>query len=296
MLDVSSIDLATHVLGRKAAMPVGLAPAALPGGTCGGAEVPVARAAARAGIPFCISTFSVCTLEEVASTGAGDRWFQLYIQKDRSITRDLVERAAAAGYRAIVLTVDIPVPGTRERDVRNELPAPDHFANLPGSEAHGQERDAFVRELNEQRLSWDDLSWLASLTDLPIVVKGVLTGEDAHLAVEHGAAAVVVSNHGGRQLDRVPATIDVLEEVAAAVAGRAEVYLDGGVRRGVDVLIALALGARAVFIGRPYLFAVSVAGEEGVARALGLLGAEVSTAMALLGISRPADITRAHVC
>ena len=202
-------------------------------------------------------------------------------------------RAAEAGYGAIVLTVDLPAPGYRVRELRHPIRDPGSLGNVElvsGSDFY----ETMGRE-NDASLTWPDLAWLRSLSDLPLVVKGVLTPEDAVLAVEHGAAAVWVSNHGGRQLDRAPATIDVLAPIAEAVAGRAEVYLDGGVRRGTDVVTALALGARAVFIGRPFLYALAAAGEAGVARAVEIIREETRLAMALLGCPTVADITRDRV-
>jgi isopentenyl diphosphate isomerase/L-lactate dehydrogenase-like FMN-dependent dehydrogenase len=256
-----------------------------------------ARAAAGAGVLQCLSTMASRSLEAVAEAARGPRWFQLYVHKDRSVTAELVRRAAAAGYGAIVLTVDLPLPGYRERELRRgfEVPVTEQLGNLTGVAAGGRNLMKLIEDLHDQSLTWRGLEWVRGLTDLPLVVKGILTAEDAALAVAYGVAGVVVSNHGGRQLDGTPATIDVLEEVVDAVAGRAEVYLDGGVRRGTDVLAALALGARGTFIGRPYLFALAAGGEAGVAAALGLLRRELETAMRLLGVTRVADVTRAHV-
>ena len=263
-------------------------------------EAATARAAGAAGVPFMLSTTSSRSIEEVAA-GAPDamRWFQLYVQVDPGRTRELVERAAAAGYRAIVLTVDLPRLGYRERDRRSlfELPALGNFAAGPATHAGGAHVDGFEvldRQL-EVGLTWDELANIRSWSGLPFVLKGILTAEDAVLAVEHGVDAIVVSNHGARQLDRTAAPIDVLEEIVDAVAGRAELWVDGGVRRGLDVAIAMALGARAVLIGRPILWALATGGEAGVARALAILREEVEIAMALLGTPTPSAITRAHV-
>lgn len=296
LVDVSTIDPSTDLLGQPVSMPVGLAPTAFQELAHVEGEVAVARAAGSADVLFCLSTFASRSLEEVAAaSGSGPRWFQLYVPKDPAIARDLVERAATSGYTAIVLTADLPVPGYRERELRNRLRAPERFGNFASSGTGDRELLDVIGGFNEPALTWDDVAWVRGLTELPVVVKGVMTGEDATLAVQHGAAGIVVSNHGGRQLDRASASIDVLEEVVEAVAGEAEVYLDGGVRRGVDVLIALALGARTVFMGRPYVFALAAGGTAGVERALALMHSEVLTAMALLGVRRPSEVTRAHV-
>jgi (S)-2-hydroxy-acid oxidase len=243
---------------------------------------------------FCVSTLSSCSLEEVA-TAAGPRWFQLYLNKDRGLSADMVARAAAHGYSALVLTVDLPVVGYRDREFKDRAAIqPEDLGNLSDL-TEATDLVSLVGAIHDLSLTWRDLEWLQGLSDMPLVIKGILTADDARLAVDSGASGIVVSNHGGRQLDHVPATIDVLEEIVDAVEGRAEVYLDGGVRRGTDVMIALALGATAVFIGRPYLYALAAAGEAGVARALEIVAAEVTNAMTLLGVRSVADVTRAHV-
>jgi isopentenyl diphosphate isomerase/L-lactate dehydrogenase-like FMN-dependent dehydrogenase len=231
---------------------------------------------------MCLSSAATCAPAELP--GDGPRWFQVYVWRPRSKTETAIQEAVGAGYSALVLTVDVPYIGRRERDVRVGFEVPEGLT-VQG-DLFGQGFDASV--------SWRDLEWLARY-GLPVVVKGLLTAEDAQLACEHGAAAVVVSNHGGRQLDGVSATLDVLEEVVAAVDGRAEVYLDGGVRRGVDVLKALALGARAVLIGRAMLWGLAAAGEEGVAEVLRMFQDEVELGLALLGCTSPVDVSRAHV-
>jgi len=297
LIDTSRVDVSATMLGTAVAMPVGLAPVAFPGLAHADAEVAVARAAGAAGVLQCIPTLATRTVEEVAAVGPGPRWFQLYVHRDRARSADLVHRAEAAGCRAIVLTVDLPAPGYRERELRRRYQVPTgtrlgHYADVdPGA----AELIPVIASLQDQSLSWRDVGWVRGLSALPLVLKGILTAEDAARAVEHGAAGVVVSNHGGRQLDRAPATIDVLEEVVEAVAGRAEVYLDGGVRRGTDVLIARALGAQAVFIGRPWIYALAADGEAGVGRLIALMRAELETAMRLLGVARLDAITRAHV-
>ncbi|HLY14315.1 MAG TPA: alpha-hydroxy acid oxidase, partial [Candidatus Limnocylindrales bacterium] len=240
---------------------------------------------------YCLSTFSNRSLEDVAAVGRGTRWFQLYVQKDRGRTEAMVHRAAAAGYGAILLTVDLPTAGYREREIREPLTDGGRLPNIGAAEAY---RGSII-ELIDQTLTWPDVAWVRSLSDLPLVIKGILDPADAAQAVKHGAAGVVVSNHGGRQLDRAPATIDALERVVDAVAGRAEVYLDGGVRRGTDIVTALALGARAVFIGRPYLYAMAAAGEAGILRCVEILEAELRIAMKLLGAPTIAGLTRDRV-
>lgn len=304
LVDVSEIDLSTEVLGTRVALPLGVAPVAFQHFAHVDAEAGMARAAARAGAVFCLSTMSSLPLETVASAadeaasgvpGRPPRWFQLYVHRDRGVSADLVARAEAAGYSAIVLTVDLPVAGYRERDVRNQLTYPERLGNFDAGFLGSRPIVEVIAGFNERALTWDDLAWLRGLTGLPVVVKGVMTGEDASLAVTHGAAAVWVSNHGGRQLDPVHATIDVLAEVVEAVEGRAEVYLDGGVRRAPDAAMALAMGARMVFAGRPFDFALAVGGEAGVRRAFELLDTELRIAMALLGASSVRELTRRMV-
>jgi 4-hydroxymandelate oxidase len=295
LVDVSSVETATEFLGTRVSIPVGLAPAALNRLAHPEGEVAAARAAAAANVIFCISTLASCSLEDVGEAD-GPRWFQLYLNKDRALSEDMVKRAAANGYSALVLTVDLPVVGYRDREFKDQAAiGPDDLGNLQALEGGVTDLTSLVNAIHDVSLTWNDLEWLRGLSDLPLVIKGILTPEDARLAVEHGAHAVIVSNHGGRQLDHAPATIDVLEGIVDAVAGRAQVYLDGGVRRGTDVLIALALGAQGVFIGRPYLYALAAAGQQGVTRALEIVSAEISNAMTLLGVRSPAELTRAHV-
>jgi 4-hydroxymandelate oxidase len=295
LVDVSSVDPSATVLGTPVAMPVGVAPTALHGLAREEAELATARAAARAGVLFCLSSLASRPMEDLAEVD-GPRWYQLYAHSDRGITGDLVARAAASGYGAIVLTVDLPVFGRRERELRSGFAQPS-AAGYGNFARYARDGDvaAVTAGLHTSLLTWDDLAWLREVSELPLVLKGVLTAEDARAAVDHGIAAVWVSNHGGRQLDRTQASADVLEEVAIAVDGRAEVYVDGGVRRGSDVLAARALGATAAFVGRPMLFGLAAGGEEGVAEALGVLRAELENAMALLGTPAVADVTRAHV-
>jgi isopentenyl diphosphate isomerase/L-lactate dehydrogenase-like FMN-dependent dehydrogenase len=294
--DVSNIDMNAEVLATSVSLPLGLGPAALQGLADPEGEVATARAAAEAGVIFCLSTLGSRTIEEVGAASHGRKWFQLYIGQDRNMSRSLVERAEAAGFEAMVVTVDLPVVGYRERDLKNRFTvAPELYGNLATADAEGRPFHEVVGFVSDPSLSWADLAWVRQVTALPLVIKGILTSEDARLAVEHGVDGIVVSNHGGRQLDRAIASIDALEEVAQAVGGRAEIYLDGGVRRGSDVVTALALGARSVFIGRPYLWALAAGGQAGVARALELIAAEIENAMALLGTRNIAEITRTHV-
>jgi 4-hydroxymandelate oxidase len=281
LVDVSEISTATTVLGTEIALPVLIAPLAMQRMAHPDGEEATARAAAAAGTIMCLSSAATCAPAELTD---GHRWFQVYVWRPRSKTESAIEEAVASGYSALILTVDVPYLGRRERDLRIDFKVPDDLTvqgNLFG-------------EGFDPTVSWRDLEWLAGY-GLPVVVKGLLTAEDAKLACEHGAAAVVVSNHGGRQLDGVSASLDVLEEVVEAVDGRAEVLLDGGVRRGTDVLKALALGARAVLIGRAMLWGLAVAGEEGVSDVLRMFREEIQLGLALLGCASPADVSRAHV-
>ena len=277
---VSGADLRTTVLGTPVRMPILVSPAALHALAHPEGELATARAAGEAGTLMALSTVTTRSLEEVAAVATGPLWFQLYVYRGaRDLAEGLVHRAERAGYRAILLTIDAPRFGNQERGLRAgaSLPPDLRFAHFEGAYA-GAYREP-------EALSWEDVAWLRSVTELPIVLKGVLHPEDAALAVEHGAAGVVVSTHGGRQLDGVPASIEALPAVVEAVGGRAEVYLDGGIRRGTDVLKALALGARAVFVGRPTLWGLAVDGAAGVRGVLGLLREELELAMVLAGVS-----------
>jgi len=303
LVDVSKIDPSTTVLGQRIEFPVLLAPVAVQRLAHPDGELASARAAAAAGTIMALSTSASCSIEEVAAAAEGPRWFQLYFNRDREVTRRLVERAEAHGYSALCLTVDLPWLGRREADIRNRLQFPPDvtMANFTGEAARGllpvvtgATLDASAGP-SDPSLTWKDVDWLRSLTKMRLVIKGILTAEDTALALEHGAEAIVVSNHGGRQLDGVPAGIEVLPEVVDAAGGRAEVLVDGGVRRGTDILKALALGARAVLIGRPYIWGLAVAGEEGVKRVLSILRFELELAMALAGCPAVADIGRGLV-
>jgi isopentenyl diphosphate isomerase/L-lactate dehydrogenase-like FMN-dependent dehydrogenase len=295
---VSEVDLSTTILGRPAALPIGIAPAALHGLAHPDGELATARAATASGAIHVVSTVASHTIEAVADAAPhGRRWFQLYVQLDRSVTRDLVQRAAAAGYEALCLTVDLPVLGYRDEILRMRFdPGEDAYANLPRRDAwkaHGRLDESL--DMRSVGLTWDFLAEIRSWAPLPLILKGILTPEDARLGVEHGADAIWVSNHGGRQLDRVAAGIDVLADVVDAVEGRAEVYLDGGIRRGPDILIALALGARTVFAARPFLWALASAGEAGVLKAFEVLREELERGLTLMGVSSPLDLSRSHV-
>jgi 4-hydroxymandelate oxidase len=298
---VGTRDLSTTVLGQAISMPIVVAPTAFHRLACDEGEIATAKAAKAAGTLFILSSLSNTAMEQVFAQASSPRWFQLYIYKDRAITRDLVQRAEAAGAEAIVLTVDAPGLGTRERDARNSFGLPLGLAvenlaplgkgNLP--EVTGSGLAAYVRANFKADLGFDDLDWLCGSTSLPVVVKGVCRGDDSRRAAEHGAKALVVSNHGGRQLDTAPATCEVLPHVVDAAGDRCEVYVDGGIRRGSDVLKAIALGARAVLVGRPILWGLSVAGEQGATNVLEILRRELDEAMLLCGCRRLADIDRA---
>ena len=297
---VGDRELGTTLLGQKISMPICVAPTAFHKLACGEGEIATARAAKAAGTLFILSSLSNTAMESVFAQAASPRWFQLYIYRDREITRALVQRAEAAGAEAIVLTVDAPGLGTRERDTRNRFTLPDglRVENLSPlgkgtmPEVSGSGLAAYVRDNFKSDLSFEDLDWLCGSTRLPILVKGVCRGDDARRAVEHGAKAIVVSNHGGRQLDTAPATSEVLPHIVDAVGDRCEIYVDGGVRRGSDVLKAIALGARAVMVGRPILWGLTVAGEKGALNILEILRRELDEAMLLCGCTRLSHINR----
>ena len=303
--DVTQVKLDMTVLGRPVSMPVLIAPMAFHGLVNNQAELATMKAAVAAGIIMCASTVSNCTLESIASAGGPTpHWFQLYIYRDRELTRSLVERAEAAGYGALCVTVDVPRLGRRRRDVRNSFSLPSHLkaANFVGTEASDVTKIAgksglewYVANQMDASVTWDDIDWLRSCCSLPLVLKGIMAPEDAQLAIEHGAGAIVVSNHGGRQFDGVPATIEVLSRVVDAVSGKCEVLLDGGIRRGSDVLKALALGARAVLLGRPILWGLAIDGTAGAQFALELLREELALAMALVGCTSVDELSRSLI-
>jgi isopentenyl diphosphate isomerase/L-lactate dehydrogenase-like FMN-dependent dehydrogenase len=288
-----------EVLGAEVSMPVLVAPVAYQGLVDPEGERAMARAAAAAETVMCLSTLATSRPRPVAEAAPGGRrWFQLYCFRDEGVTRAMIAEAVDCGYEAIVITVDAPRGGNRERDRRTGFAIPEEIGVPSVEAALGSGRAITIEEtfdLMEPALSWSDLAELTADCAAPVLVKGVLTAEDGALAVEHGAAGVVVSNHGGRQLDRCLATADALPEVVDAVEGRAAVLVDGGIRRGVDVAIALALGADAVLVGRPALWGLAVGGEAGARRVLELLRAELELTLALCGCASPAELGRAHL-
>lgn len=301
MVDVSQRDLRAQVLGHELSMPIMVAPTAFHKLAHPDGELATARAAGEAGTIMTLSTLSNTAVEDVLDAASGPVWFQLYVYRDREATRALIARAEAAGAQALVLTVDAPLLGARERDMRNAFRLPPGLSVENMLAASGGALPEVVQEsglaayfaaLLEPALTWSLLDWLAAQTRLPILVKGVVRADDARRAVDHGAAGIVVSNHGGRQLDTSPATIEALPAIARAVDGQVSVLLDGGIRRGTDVLKAVALGADAVCIGRPVLYGLSVGGQAGVAHVLELLRRELDLAMALAGCPSLATITR----
>jgi isopentenyl diphosphate isomerase/L-lactate dehydrogenase-like FMN-dependent dehydrogenase len=280
-------------------MPILVAPVAYQRLVDPEGEVAMARAAAAAGTVMCLSTLATTRPADLAAAAPqGRRWFQLYCFRDQAVTRALIEEAVATGFEAIVVTVDAPRAGNRERDRRTGFVVPEGLGVPSVEAALGSGRAVTIAEtfsLLDAAMSWEGLGEIAAECEVPVLVKGILTAEDAALAVEHGAAGIVVSNHGGRQLDRVPATADALPEAVDAVEGRCAVLVDGGIRRGVDVVVALALGADAVLVGRPALWGLAAGGEDGAARVLEMLRAELELALALIGCSCPAELDRSHV-
>ena len=299
LCDVTDVSTETAVLGTSVSMPLLVAPVAFQRMAHADGEPGTARAAAAAGTLMCLSTIATASPADVAAAAPGaPRWFQLYVFKDWAITEALVRQAVEAGCSAVVLTADTPYLGRREGPLRTGFTIPDDVRVPAVDAARGGLAPFDLHEhfaLFSPAVSWRDVERLAELSRLPVVVKGVLTAEDARLACEHGAAAVAVSNHGGRQLDGVPASLEALPEVAEAVDGRAEVYVDGGIRRGTDVVKALALGARAALAGRAVIWALAAGGEPGALRVLELLRDEIRLALALLGCTSPEEVSRAHV-
>ncbi len=283
-------DMHTRVLGHELRTPIIAAPVALLGMAHPDGDAAAARAATAAGSIFVLSTFSTTPVEQVVDAARGPVWFQLYVYKDRAASAALVNRVEAAGCSAIELTVDAPVLGLRERDVRNAFALPDGLW-VPNLTADARRPAAAFPAMIDPGLTWDDLAWLRSITTLPILVKGIVRADDAQRAVEAGASGIVVSNHGGRQLDTAPATIDVLGSITQAVGNRIDVLFDGGIRRGTDVVKALALGARAVKIGRPVLWGLATDGQKGVAHVFNILQQELDVAMALCGCRSLDEIT-----
>ena len=324
LVDVSSIDLRTTVCGQTMRAPIVLAPTGLSGMAAPRPEILAARAAVNAGLAFTVSCLSAVPIEEVHRAAPGPHWFQLYLWRDRGLTQSLMERAASVGWRVLVVTVDVPVLGQRERDVRNgatippkvtwrnaidtlRRPAwtagmlrnpPFEFANVARAGGSARRPFALSRWVNSQfdpSITWRDLEWLRSVWPGMFVIKGIMSREDASRAADEGIDGIVVSNHGGRQLDGLPGSLSVLPEIVDAVSGRVEVLIDGGIRRGSDIVKALSLGARACMIGRAYLYGMGAAGEPGITRAIEILEAEAARAMALLGRVSISDLDRSAV-
>jgi 4-hydroxymandelate oxidase len=297
---VGTRDMSTSLVGSNARWPVIVAPVALLGMLSPDGEVPAARAATAAGSIFVLSSLSVTPIEDVIAAATGPVWFQLYVYKDRAASEALVKRVEEAGCSALELTADTPILGRRERDVRNSFDLPEGLwtpnltadaGSLTPQAGSDSPFKAAIDALFYPDLTWDDVAWLTSITNLPVLIKGLLRADDAVRAVDAGAAGVIVSNHGGRQLDTAPAAIDALVAIADAVGDRTELIVDGGIRRGADVLKAIALGARAVQIGRPIVWGLVVDGEQGVGDVLGLLRDELDLAMALTGCRSIDEIT-----
>ncbi len=321
LVDVSHRDLGTTIIGEKVPLPLALGPVALTGMQHRDGEILACRAAQAAGLPFCLSTMSICSIEDVAEAVDKPFWFQLYVMKDRGFVRALIERAAAAQCSALVLTIDLQVLGQRHCDVRNGLTVPPEirirnvlniatkpawalgmlrgkrktFGNLAGHVRGTKNVNSLAQWISSQfdpALSWKDVEWIRSLWPGKLIIKGVLDVEDAKLAAKTGAAAIVVSNHGGRQLDGAPSSISALPRIADAVGADIEVMFDGGIRSGQDLLRALALGARSCLIGRAYIFGLGAGGEAGVAKAIEIIRNELDVTMALCGVNRIGEIDR----
>jgi len=304
--NVSNIDMSTTVLGKKIDFPICIAPTAMQRMANPEGELATAQVAAEFGTCMILSSWSTCSVEDVSNAAPrGLRWFQLYIYKDRNVVIDLVKRAEKAGYQALAVTVDTPILGQRRNDVRHKFALPSEFslANYKKDDSHSEgvhsDKDsglaAYVKNLIDPSLSWKDIDWLRTITSLPILLKGVLTKEAAIEAVKHGIDGIIVSNHGARQLDGVTSTIEALPEVVSAVNGKVEVFLDGGVRLGTDAFKALALGAKAVFIGRPILWGLAYNGKEGVKQVLGIMRNEFERCMTLSGCRNVQEIDRSMV-
>lgn len=319
MVDMAGRSLATRLLGQPVSMPLAIAPTGLTGMQHADGEILAARAAEKAGVPYTLSTMSICSLEDVAAAVSKPFWFQLYVMRDRDFVRDLIGRAKAVGCSALVLTADLQILGQRHKDIKNGLSVPPQFkpavvlnlltkwrwglgmlqtrrrtfGNIAGHVKDATDLTSLSKWTASQfdpSLSWDDVAWIKDLWQGPLIIKGVMEPEDAEAAVQAGADAILVSNHGGRQLDGAPASIEALPAVLEAVGQRAEVYLDSGVRSGQDVLRAVALGAKAAFIGRAYLYGLGALGEEGVSRCLELIRNELDVSMALCGLRDIAQV------
>jgi L-lactate dehydrogenase (cytochrome) len=321
LVDVAQRDLTTTIIGERVSLPLALAPIGLCGMQHGDGEILACRAARKAGIPFTLSTMSICSIEDVANAVAEPFWFQLYVMKDRGFIRALIERAAAARCSALVLTVDLQVLGQRHCDIKNGMTVPPEirlaniidiaskpawalsilkgkrktFGNLAGH-VRGMENVTSLAQWTASQfdpaLSWKDVEWVKSLWPGKLILKGILDVDDAKTAAKTGAAALIVSNHGGRQLDGAPSSISALPRIVDAVGGEIEVMFDGGIRSGQDLVRALALGARSCMVGRAYVYGLGAGGEAGVAKAIELLGQELDVTMALCGVKRVSDIDR----
>jgi L-lactate dehydrogenase (cytochrome) len=319
LVDVSKRELSTTILGEPASMPLILAPVGLLGMQHGDGEIHACRAAQAAGIPFTQSTMSICSIEDIAAAVDKPFWFQLYVMKDRGFIKALIERAIAAKCSALVLTVDLQVIGQRHQDIKNGMTVPPEwslsklvdfaskpawvagvlrgkrrtFGNLAGHLKMSEDITALSTWINSQfdtTLNWKDVDWIRSIWPGKLVLKGILDSEDAEIAAKSGAQAIVVSNHGGRQLDGAPSSIEVLPEIADSVGSQLEIMFDGGIRTGMDVMRALALGAKSCMIGRAYAYGLGAAGQEGVAKAIDVLAKELTTTMGLCGVNTIAEI------
>jgi 4-hydroxymandelate oxidase len=301
LVDVSEINTRVNLFGGEFESPILLAPVAYHRLYHAEGEIGTARGASAAGAGFVVSTFTTTAIDDIARNTQRPIWFQLYVQRDRGFTKDMVQRAVASGCKAVCLTVDTPVLGNRYGQLSFGLPKELECVHLRGltlsgpgvsqaTQGHKTQRSSIYDTLFDPSFNWNDLEWLRSVAGVPVILKGVLSAEDGRLAVSCGADGVIVSNHGGRNLDTVPATIDVLPRVVEAIAGRIPVMLDSGIRRGTDVLAALALGAKAVFIGRPYIYGLALGGARGVERVISILRDELERAMALTGRRSIAEI------
>lgn len=297
--DVSEVNTCLNILDCKTRSPIMVAPMAFQKLAHADGELATARAASFHNTIMAVSTLATYSLEEIKEENSSNLWFQLYVYKDREITKNLLERAERVGYRAIVITVDSPVLGKREKDIRNRFNLPKGLTikNLANCnlESFPEAKDNsglsnYIDSLYDRSLTWDSLKWITQLTSLPILVKGILRADDAKLAIKNGARGIVVSNHGGRQLDTTVSTIEALPEVVHAVDKQVPIIMDGGIRRGTDILKALALGANAIFLGRPILWGLALAGETGVRQVLSVLQLELENAMTLAGCKTLEDI------
>lgn len=301
LVNVEKRDLTTTVLGQEISMPIMIAPTAFHKLACPSGEIATAQAAEKNRTLMVLSSLSNTSPEEVASATSGPLWFQLYIYKDRNLTKSVIQRVEQLGYKALCITVDAPLLGRRERDIRNRFSLPngltiatvgDYLEKAMAQSAKNSSLNLYFTSLLDQSVTWKDVDWIRSISKLPIILKGVHRPDDAIKAVQHGFDGIVVSNHGARQLDTVPGTIDLLPAISEAVDNQLEIFLDGGIRRGTDVIKALALGARAVLIGRPILWGLSVDGSEGASDVLRLIREETDLAMALCGISAVSEATK----